>query len=280
MALAVQGGARLFLPRNHAESFILSNTVRIVYIDEKGDREFLCTAVVLGPREVLTAGHCLRSYPGDLEMNMSRSFVFAEIQGKNGHEGVRRVALEWAAIRYNVNTDISLVRLQGDISSGGSSVPLLSGDCDDPKNLVLAGYGLDERGKYNSEIAILSLSLDHKERLKAFLDVQDPSVRMSPDFKMLLLQKDGKACFGDSGAPIFCKSKGHWALAGVMGSIEGGSAWDPDYGVGICRAESHAVATSISDSLQIIQEMRSTFPNEMDEPTQVVVDQTVGLTSN
>ena len=163
----------------------------VMVLSRGGDHEGFCTGIVLGPRAVLTAAHCLRP---------TRDMVVAYRDG-TGKPVLIAVAAAVSHPLYRANAiaerqvsiDLALVETETPLDSRFTPPPLAEGDGpaigDDA---ILAGYGVAREGAPASGGTLRSA------RLKV----------RAPLSQILLWAEDGAAkgagaCGGDSGAPLF-----------------------------------------------------------------------------
>lgn len=163
----------------------------VVMVLARGDdREGFCTGIVMGPRAILTAAHCLRP-------TRDMAVVYRDAAGKPvliavaaavSHPLYRADAI---AARQ-VSIDLALIETATPLEPRFTPPPLAEGDGpaigDD---VILAGYGVAREGAPTSGGALRSA------RLKV----------RAPLSRILLWAEDAAggagACGGDSGAPLF-----------------------------------------------------------------------------
>jgi hypothetical protein len=163
----------------------------VMVLSRGGDREGFCTGVVLGPREVLTAAHCLRS-------TRDMAIVYLDAKGKptllavaaaEPHPLYRANAIA----ERQVSIDLALIETVTPLDPRFAPPRLATGD--GPAigdEAILAGFGVAREGTPSSGGALRSA------RLKV----------RAPLSRILLWAEDGAAagagaCGGDSGAPLF-----------------------------------------------------------------------------
>jgi hypothetical protein len=163
----------------------------VMVLSRGGDREGFCTGIVLGPRFVLTAAHCLRP-------TRDMAIVNRDASGKPALVAVA-AAVAHPLYRANavaerrISIDLALIETETPLDPRFTPPRLAEGDGPAVGDeAILAGYGVTREGTPSSGGALLSA------RLKV----------RAPRSPILLWAEDGAAggagaCGGDSGAPLF-----------------------------------------------------------------------------
>ena len=162
----------------------------VMVLARGGDREGFCTGIVLGPRVVLTAAHCLRP-------TRDMAVVYRDAAGKPVLIAVA-AAVSHPLYRANaiaerqVSIDLALVETETPLDPRFTPPPLAEGDGpavgDDT---ILAGYGVAREGTPTTGGTLRSARLKVRAPLSRILLWAQGAV-------------DGAgACGGDSGAPLF-----------------------------------------------------------------------------
>jgi hypothetical protein len=163
----------------------------VMVLSRGGDREGFCTGIVLGPRFVLTAAHCLRP-TRDMAIvyrDASGKPVLVAVAAAEAHPLYRPNAIA----ERQVSIDLALIETETALDPRFAPARLAEGDGPAVGDeTILAGYGVAREGTPSSGGALLSA------RLKV----------RAPLSRILLWAEDGGAggagaCGGDSGAPLF-----------------------------------------------------------------------------
>ncbi len=162
----------------------------VMVLSRGGDREGFCTGIVLGPRAVLTAAHCLRP-------TRDMAVVYRDPAGKPTLVAVAATAAHPlyrpnAIADRQVSIDLALLETETPLDRRLSPAPLADGDGPAVGDeTIVAGYGVAR------EDAPATGGTLRSARLKV----------RAPLSRILLWAEDSAggagACGGDSGAPLF-----------------------------------------------------------------------------
>lgn len=162
----------------------------VMVLARGGDREGFCTGIVLGPRAVLTAAHCLRP-------TRDMAVVYRDAAGKPTLVAVAATVSHPlyrpnAIAERQVSIDLALVETATPLDPRFTPPPLAEGEGPAVGDeAILAGYGVGREGAPTSGGTLRSA------RLKV----------RAPLSNILLWAEDSAggagACGGDSGAPLF-----------------------------------------------------------------------------
>ena len=153
-------------------------------------RASFCTGVVLAPRVILTAAHCVAAI-GDMRVHYRDDAgrpVLIEVDAIAVHPGYRADA----AARRVVSIDLALVRTRTPIDPRFSAAALdADGVVAVGRPLRILGYGVAREGEGSSAGVLRGAALRVRAPLsKVLLWAEDPD------------DAGGGACAGDSGGPI------------------------------------------------------------------------------
>jgi hypothetical protein len=163
----------------------------VMVLTRGSDRDGFCTGIVLGPRAVLTAAHCLRP-TRDMAVHYrdaTGQSVLVAVVAAEAHPLYRANAIA----ERQVSIDLALIETATPLDPRFTPARLAEGDGPAVGDeAILAGYGVTREGTPASGGALRSA------RLKV----------RAPLSRILLWAEDGAAggagaCGGDSGAPLF-----------------------------------------------------------------------------
>ncbi|MGO8798544.1 MAG: S1 family peptidase [Roseiarcus sp.] len=163
----------------------------VVMVLKRGvDRAGFCSAVVVAPRVVLTAAHCVAPIK-DMRVHYRDDAgrpILLDVEAVAVHPGYRADALT----RRVVSIDLALVRTQTPLDSRFSAAELdESGDVGVGRSLRIFGYGVAREGEGGGAGVLRSAALRVRAPLSAILLwAEDPT------------GAGAGACTGDSGGPI------------------------------------------------------------------------------
>ncbi len=162
----------------------------VMVLSRGGDHEGFCTGIVLGPRAVLTAAHCLRP-TRDMAVvyrDAADKPVLIAVAAAVSHPLYRANAIA----ERQVSIDLALVETETPLDSRFTPPPLAEGD--GPaigQDAILAGYGVAREGAPTSGGTLRSARLKVRAPLSSILLWADDAAG------------GAGACGGDSGAPLF-----------------------------------------------------------------------------
>src|SRR5271163_4069641 len=156
-----------------------------------GDSAGFCSALVLGPRVLLTAAHCLRPLR-DLAVHYrdyAGAAVIIPVDAAIAHPLYRADAIKARAL----SIDLALIRMARPLSSRFAGAAIAEGGPPPiGASAIVSGYGAAREGDWSSGGELRSVTLAVREPASTVLIwAADPTGRAAG------------ACSGDSGAPIW-----------------------------------------------------------------------------
>ena len=166
-----------------------------------GDKAGFCSALVLSPRILLTAAHCLRPLSRDMAVyyrDAGGAAVIIPVDAAVAHPRYRADAIQARAL----SIDLALIRTARPLAPRFAAAAIADGKAPPiGKAVILSGYGAAREGDWSSGGTLRSVTLAVREPASSvLLWAADPSGRPAG------------ACSGDSGAPIW-SADGSTAIA-------------------------------------------------------------------
>lgn len=248
---AVMGGS-VVSSATSDESVMRNSTVRLVRLDENNRPATMCSGVSLGDGNILTAAHCFTKEINKQSLGQGR--VFAEFYDPTSGK-TTQIQLTGVRGMDAKGNDLAIAGL-AQKPPLAQSIPLAYGACDDKKRYAV-GFGLTEKGTPSSQPRVANLEAMDGAELKKYQTenhLGDPLKDYSKVHGMRSV--NGKNCYGDSGGPVFCKSKGRMAVASVSSYMGGANVNEGTSRTSACASMSMLMGTSVSASMQQIERWR------------------------
>lgn len=163
---------------------------------EKPDRGYFCSGVLIAPTKILTAGHCIDATGLDV-YEMSQALVYRPqlLKIQVGQEMLRAKSVTFAGSYFEGSgfdaEDLALIELVAPVK-GVTPIQIAA------KNSLKAGQ----------KLSLIARGYKVETTLTQVRNFQNASI--------LILDKDGGACAGDSGGAIVIKENGPPKLAGIL----------------------------------------------------------------
>lgn len=175
---------------------------------------FVCSATAVGPREVVTAAHCLQP----------TGFTSVEVGATTLGAG-RRVAIESALRNPSYRdsryaADVAVLRplhslaLRAYAHLGSASLDRAVRSSRPPA-LGLFGWGDDQRGRLSGQLQSVTVRLEAKEARRDYGTIFTPATMLAAGRWNVRPRAWSGACNGDSGGPLVVRSSGIAFLVGV-----------------------------------------------------------------
>lgn len=215
-SFSVEGGKNLWVPSNAEEKTIMESTVRLVRKTSSGKFDQFCTGALTGPREVLTAGHCMNAFL----LHESPGTFFVEIYDKDAPDKIRRIQISDVRSKlWKQGGDLALLSLNMEVPKK-YSVPIAYDGCESYSGFA-AGFGWADKftstkpERVKSATYKLVLPSDHDKIMEIYSKKLGIPEGQGGDY-ITMKGSDGQVCKGDSGGPLFCKAHGVLSVAGIM----------------------------------------------------------------
>lgn len=163
--------------------------------------QVFCTGTLIDSNYVVSAGHCLKNFGGQLYIGFGRDrneFNFVAASSFRVHPQYT------GDFSTGLPADISVIRLDSPAPAGYSPVKIFDGALNPGTEIVLAGFGQTESGS-SGRLLYTSVDLESLESDE------------------LVVNKAGTgACYGDSGGPAYVSIGGTLSLVGATSRGEAG----------------------------------------------------------
>lgn len=186
------------------EDVVRKHTVRLYY-----EGKPFCSGTPIRSNIILTAAHCAPPGTDDKDYVVE---VFI-----NEKEGYRKIPVDKIERSLSQSRpDIAALRLSADVPK--ANVIPAGAKCDD-KEMTQAGWGLTDNAEPAKCVRFTSYTRG-KPRILFGLSVSGGEKNLFYGIpREDVMPRVNMGCNGDSGGPIFCKSRGKWAYSGLLSAV-------------------------------------------------------------
>lgn len=251
-SLAGAGGTSGVFVWNSDSALIREHSVRFLRPDKDGKLIAYCSGIIQNPGEVITAGHCLKG--------LESKTLYIEVYDSKAQKYQRFQVLKRSAMfdHTEAKVDLGVATFLPNKKMGlpNKSLPVAFEGCDKGSKIYTSGFGLNDQEK-TGELRI--------NEYEVAPPMEDPVVH----HEVFLKSKNGQACFGDSGGPVFCKSKGRLAILAISSNIyQPMEIKELSKTSKFCRTIQYLRATDFNGANEVLQKLREEESTDSDPVAQ------------
>nr|XP_040029751.1 coagulation factor VII [Gasterosteus aculeatus aculeatus] len=217
----------------------------------KENGTFICGAVVVSNRWVLTAAHWVRRKPAAVFNVTVGEHDLTRVEGTEQHRRVRKVLIHRAYNKSSWDSDLALLRLHRPVKLGPYVVPVclpaknstFVRTLENIRHATVSGWGhLAQNGAVANVLQRLTLPRVPLQDCRLHTGLQVTGNMVCAGFR-----SGGRdACKGDSGGPLVTRYKKTWFLTGVV-----------SWGKGCANKNLYGIYTKVSNFLVWIEDVMS-----------------------
>ncbi|KYG60357.1 protease [Bdellovibrio bacteriovorus] len=197
-----------------------SSTVLVVHIDDDKN-EGICTGTLIDNDKVLTAAHCTERFAGATVIAFSNNVNCVV----NAPKRTLRLVTDRAVpneYRYSKNTswdnstyDLAILKFKGGLAPGYKvrALPSAGFTINQTDEMVMAGYGVTSEKAKDSGLLRYTTASATRVSTRFHLALINDTVSIPNT--LVLDQVQNGVCKGDSGGPLYAKTKDGLTLVGI-----------------------------------------------------------------
>lgn len=250
-AQAVIGGIAIDELQSRNKNIIMHNTVRFV-LKKNGKIEHLCSGVIVGDGQVLSAAHCFNE--DDVVSALKKGRVAMGYFDPERPGRFASILIGPQAVHFpdDNKVDLAFIRVNTDFPNK-ENLPLADKGCASDSPYIVAGFGTSLDSSSATDLEHLKL---RSVKMKKAANPDGVTTALEEIYDPQTGQGKGIGCFGDSGGPTFCKdSAGQWVLEGINHTVYPRAQDTPEHplsGRELCESARFFRSTSIKWNKDVI----------------------------